>query len=280
MREQIIEVEKFRVSIFIVKGLSKDSKMLILWDVYVRHRDKDFLEWMKCTFVHIIVLFIPANLTEIGQPLDRYFNACLKRMLYQLRNEQNAERVVAALGLLNGGPSESEPGEVTTVSKYKPSALLSELKEPFFLNLANVLTRLQTPEKKEKISENCWKKDLFEKCFDPDYQKKCVQLVTADNANNGQQYFSEGKVDPALTKERRFVFQVADDFLDSQREPTIFTAEMASNLAKVDLIGKRVESMDGKYPGYVKEYNKKRIYLRYDTTKKVMKEEEQKIFYM
>ena len=54
------------------------------------------------------------------------------------------------------------------------------------------------------------------------------------------------------------MFQVADDFLDSQRESTIFTAAMASTLAKVDLIGKRVEAMDGTYPGYVKEYNKKK----------------------
>ena len=258
MREQIIEVENYRVATCIAKGLPEDSKMLIMWDVYVRHRDKDFLEWMKGKFLHIIVLFIPANLTEICQPLDRYFNACLKRMLYQLRNEQNADRVVASLGLLNGGPSESESGELTRVSKYKPSALLSELKEPFFVNLKDVLARLQTQEKKEKISENCWKKDLFEKCFNSDYQKKCVQLVITDTANKGQQYFSEGNIDPALTKERRFVFQVADDFLDSQRESTIFTAAMASTLAKVDLIGKRVEAMDGRYPGYVKEYNKKK----------------------
>ena len=57
-------------------------------------------------------------------------------------------------------------------------------------------------------------------------------------------YFSEGNTDPALTKERQFVFQIADDFLEGLNEQTIFTAEMASSSTRVDLICKRVESLN------------------------------------
>ena len=42
-----IEMEKYRVAICIDKGLSKDSKLLILLDVYVCHRGPDFIELMK-----------------------------------------------------------------------------------------------------------------------------------------------------------------------------------------------------------------------------------------
>ena len=42
---------------------------------------------------------------------------------------------------------------------------------------------------------------------------------------------------------------------------------MASNLAKVDLNGRRIEALDGKYPGSSRVYNTK-IYSRFGTTKK------------
>lgn len=67
-------------------------------------------------------------------------------------------------------------------------------------------------------------KGLFEKCCDCDYQRSCVQLVIHDNANNGGMYFSEGNIGPNLTKERQFVFQVADDCLDTLNEQIICIA--------------------------------------------------------
>ena len=241
MREQIVELERYRTEVCIRKNLPLSSKLLILWDVYVRHRDPEFMSWIKTTYVHIIVLFIPANLTELVQPLDRWFNAIMKTLQYKLRNEQNADKVYAALQSASG---------------YKPPSKLSELREPFFCNLATVLEKLQTPELKAKISDNCWQKGLFEKCFDLDFQRECSLLVNSDTEGK---YFSPGTVDPALTKDRRQVYRVADDFLEcfnelGEQEP--FTLAQARGLKKNELVGKRVIPLNGEYPGYVASYNK------------------------
>ena len=90
------------------------------------------MEWMKESLLHIIALFISTNLTEVGQPLDNYLAACLKRMLCQLKNGKNIERVEESLGLLNGGSRGSDSGKVTIVSTFKPSFVLSELRELFY----------------------------------------------------------------------------------------------------------------------------------------------------
>ena len=58
-----------------------------------------------------------------------------------------------------------------------------------------------------------------------------------------------GNIDLDLSKERQFVFQVSDNYLDSLNEQTYVTAEMIWSLIRVDLTGKRVESLEGKYPG-------------------------------
>ena len=80
-------IELYRIKMCALKGWPEDSKMLILWDVYVRHRDTDLIEWMKNEFQNIIVLYIPANLTKMVQLLDSYLNAMMKTSLYTLRNE-------------------------------------------------------------------------------------------------------------------------------------------------------------------------------------------------
>lgn len=69
-------------------------------------------------------------------------------------------------------------------------------------------------------------KDLFETCYDRDYQKSCVQLVTTDSTNNEGRYFPEGELDLALSKKRWFEFQVADDCLDNLNEQPHFIAEV------------------------------------------------------
>lgn len=205
--------------------------------------------WMKLTFPHIIVLFIPANLTEICQPLDRYFNALMKVLLYALRNTQNAEQVFALLQ--SGGGA------------YKHPSKLSEVREPFFTSLSIALEQLQTLEKKKSISENCWKKGMFEKCYDCEFQRMCVQLV-GDDVGVGK-YFSTNYVDPALTKDRRQIFEVADDFLDSLSEQANLTLETAQGLKKTELVGRKVVPLNGITPGYVLSYNKNTdiFWLRY-----------------
>ena len=74
------------------KGLESDQKMIILWDVYCRHRDPDLLELIQEEYPHIVLLHIPANLTEICQPLDIYFNSQFKVKLASLRNKRVAEQ--------------------------------------------------------------------------------------------------------------------------------------------------------------------------------------------
>ena len=49
---------------------------------------------------------------------------------------------------------------------YVPSTKLSEIKEPFFDNLAMVIWDLSTPKKQAQFSKVCWKNKLFQKCFD------------------------------------------------------------------------------------------------------------------
>jgi len=84
MQDQLVAIEEYRRKTVAAKGLPEDSKMLILWDVYCRHRDEDLKEFMSQHMPNIIVIYIPANLTEICQPLDRYFNALLKTKMYNL----------------------------------------------------------------------------------------------------------------------------------------------------------------------------------------------------
>ena len=249
MREQVTFIENYRVRMCFTNGWEHDSKLLILWDVYVRHRDQDLVVWMRITFPNIIVLFIPANLTEICQPLDRYFNALMKTILYTLRNTQNAEQVFD-LVMSRGGT-------------YKHPTKLSEVREPFFTNLSLALEQLQTPERKKSISDNCWKKGMFEMCYDCEFQRRCVQLV-GDDVGVGK-YFSTNFVDPALTKDRRQIFVVADDFLDSLSEQANLTLEIAQGLKKSDLVGRKVVPLNGVCPGYVLSYNKKTdiFWLRY-----------------
>ena len=82
IHEQIVEIETYRVAICIDKSLSKESKLLILLDVYVCYWHLGYMECLKNIFLHIIfTLFIPTNLTETGQLMDRYLKACLKRIL-------------------------------------------------------------------------------------------------------------------------------------------------------------------------------------------------------
>ena len=214
--------------------------MLILWDVYVRHRDPELLEWMKDKYQSILVLYTPANLTEGVQLLDRYFNASImkRQMVLGLRNEQNAETLF--------DPMKSKVD-------YKPPLLMSELKEPFCDNLAIVLGKLQTTVKKQSFSDHCWKDGLFEKCFDAGFQRDSVVLVTNDQENT---YFTQGGVDPVLSRDRRQIFQVANDFLDTLSERMAdCTLQMASDLSNEKIVGKLVEP-DQRCPGYVKSYNR------------------------
>ena len=91
MRQQIMRAEDYRRQVVEARRLQEDQKMMILWDVYCRHRDKDLLTHIREEYPHIIILFVPANLTDICQPLDIYFNAEFKVTLASLRNKRVAD---------------------------------------------------------------------------------------------------------------------------------------------------------------------------------------------
>ena len=73
-------------------------------------------------------------------------------------------------------------------------------------------------------------------------------------------YFLSGKINHFLTKGRRVIFQVADDFLDGIAATTAssadsITVEMVKELSSNDLIGKSVALLNGEFPGCVHTYN-------------------------
>ena len=41
-------------------------------DVYCGHRDASLLKWMRTEIPHVLVVYVPANLTEKSQPIDRF----------------------------------------------------------------------------------------------------------------------------------------------------------------------------------------------------------------
>ena len=88
-------VEDYRKRTVQENELPTDQKMIILWDVYCRHRDEDLLALIRDEYPNIILLFVPANLPEICQPLDIYFNAEFKVTLANLRNKRIAEEFEA-----------------------------------------------------------------------------------------------------------------------------------------------------------------------------------------
>jgi len=92
MKVQVEAVEIYRKQVVAEKGLHQDQKMVILWDVYCKHCAPELLDHiLKEVYPHIIILFIPANLTEIAQPLDMYFNGQFKMFLAEIRNIRIAE---------------------------------------------------------------------------------------------------------------------------------------------------------------------------------------------
>ena len=175
------ELEKYRVRKAKEMELPEDQKIIILWDVYCRHRDACLKAWMQETFPHILVLFVPANLTEKGQPLDRWFNAVLKTLLASLRNERVLKAVTEHMKAEEERKKYVESqGEKYVELIYVPPTKLSMVKEPFFDDMATAINRMQTPQYKELLSENAWKHGLFEKVFDKDFQREAVKKVADD----------------------------------------------------------------------------------------------------
>lgn len=253
MKQQIIALEDHRKRVVARKKLDKDAKVLILWDVYCRHRDADLLDWMKKEFPNIIVIFVPANLTELGQPLDIFFNSMLKTKLYKLRNEQNAAEAIEVLDLMEDRPTTA--AAIADQPQHAPKKLLSELKEPFYLNLATVLKEMQTPEAKELISRKAWKTNLFEKCFDRKFQAEAVKLVEADKEFK---YFhgagSDTPKDPTISTECQGLEDMTADLITEDYDNNNNSRESDDTAPDKSFVGRQVQALGGKYPGTVSKF--------------------------
>ena len=92
MRQQVMCADNSRLRVVEVQRLPSDQKMIILWDVYCRHRDSDLLDFIRDRYPNIIVQFVPVSLTEIYQPLDILFNAEFKITLATLKNKRAAQK--------------------------------------------------------------------------------------------------------------------------------------------------------------------------------------------
>jgi hypothetical protein len=72
--------------------LVSKQKMVVMWDVCTEHKDACWFlgtwlaRWMPEHCPHIIMLFVPANLTGVGQPLDIGFNFEFKDGITSRRN--------------------------------------------------------------------------------------------------------------------------------------------------------------------------------------------------
>ena len=269
MREQVLIAENYRRSVVQEKDLPKDAKMIVLWDIYCRHRDDDLKSFMAQHCPNIIVLFVPANLTEKGQPLDIFFNAILKVNMYKLRDARIMGAVTKHMEAeRNRQEAARARGEEYEPTVYKPATKLSEIKEPFYLDLAQALKAMQTPELIEQLHNKAW--GLFKKCFDPDFQRQAVQLVTEDTRNGGSKYFSfvspsEGEaavpVDPIFTSEPTLVMQVAD------AHNALMTANPGQDAMRTpkQLVGRRLKGAQGSAFGKVTKWRgrKKTFEVKY-----------------
>lgn len=59
-------------------GLPPSQKALLIIDVWSVHRSKEFQDWLRETHPNILIDFVPANCTSIGQPLDVGINRPFK----------------------------------------------------------------------------------------------------------------------------------------------------------------------------------------------------------
>ena len=91
MCQQIKQAKKHCTYIVSEKGYTPQKKMLVVQNVYVCHRDPELLEEIEVKYPNIVILFIPANLTKICQPLDIWFNAQFKVTYATIRNTRVAK---------------------------------------------------------------------------------------------------------------------------------------------------------------------------------------------
>ena len=251
MRDQVNECESYRRRIVREQNLAEDQRMIVLWDVYVRHRDPELLEWMKNTYPYIVLIFIPANLTELCQPLDIYFNARFKTLLTRLKNEYVTSEFWDHRKRENERKAACDAsGEQYTPHSYKMKTKISETKELFYNSIIEAISEMQTEQEKRKLSEHAFA-DIM-KCFDNAYQVEALLKVNDDATGR---YFRriQGEDD-----------EIQDVTIQRFERSVVYEAAMIHNnlptreddISQIDyskFVGRLVSALDGRYPGMVKE---------------------------
>jgi hypothetical protein len=143
-------------------------------------------------------------------------------------------------------------GEVHVEGKYKSAKKLSDLKEPFFLDLADSLKGMQTPEKMNHLSEKAWKGGMYEKCFESGFQQDAVIAVVRDR----EKYFSHSlsPEDPVLAGQQE-ASSLLQQAADAHEDDTFHTERNDAQAPSIQLIGRQVKSLNGLVPGVVNGYN-------------------------
>ena len=257
MIEQVLKVEKYCQRVVQQKNLDKDSKLLILWDVYCRHHDNDLIMFRKTKLPNLIVVFVPVNLTELIQPLDRAFNAQFKCKLNRLHEER---MINAASDWWMATQDRFRKDAVAAEKEYEvnifsPAMKLSDIKEPFYSDLTAAGS-----EEKKKLQQHAWCNGLFEQCFDRQFQSKAVQLVTdGDALRFGSKYFaymaneaSTATVDPVLEGESNYLVLWALDVHVNNALHTPMTNQ--SSLPPKNLVGRHVACDGDEVYGVVSKY--------------------------
>jgi len=98
----------------------------------------------------------------------------------------------------------------------------------FYLDLARALKEIQTEKKQELHEQAWWCKGMFEQCFDPDFQRKAVQLVTEDQSKEEYKYFGKMEggglpLDPVINSLPTAVMKVVDahDAIEQLESPEV-----------------------------------------------------------
>ena len=123
---------------------------------------------MKENVPCILILFVPANMTELCQPLDVGFNFEFKRAVANARKEWIAKLVIDLV---------AEEG-AEAAARFQPPKDLKTLKEKLVTFIAGVAQTWQCVEKQKHVAETCW--GFAAKIFDPAFQQTASKLVHDD----------------------------------------------------------------------------------------------------
>ena len=237
-------VEDHRKRLVEERNLNLDQKMIILWDVYCRHRDPDLLELIRNEYKHLIILFVPANLTEICQPLDIYFNSEFKVKLASLRNERVAESFEKwRAERVNN--DEEEGG-------FKVDGSLAKNKVWFYTDIARTIAHMQTDEKKKKFRDIAFG-DL-KIAYNNAFQVSAVEKVALDNSGK---YFKSVDGSPIDNTIERFSKSMTYRAIQAHEELATME-EFQASMDPTFFLRRRVHCLNQTFPGQVDSYTFKR----------------------